>query len=376
VNQRSIISLGIFMVGAILGIYLGLQLLPLASSTATPTAQENPTGEAAYLEGRLTEVSYPLPATWTLDEELYPPQVWSLEVLSTTEVITNGLEPVEGTWARVDAISIESSLEATRITLSPYPRPVTIEGQLTQVSSSSPGRWVLEYYPFQVNEGTLIIANDLVAEPGTYVRAELLKLPDGRWARSVELLIPAGQPGPAVELADWLVDMDESAGRWQVGSRTVLVDESTVVEGPVDVGSLLRVRGSRVEGDLLAQLIQVLPAEDGVVFQGIINAVSDSVWMVDDVTVLVDEDTIQSGLPARPGMWVQVQGQQIDAFTVRAAYVWVDEAGPRQLVAWLQTRDDDEEPELWQIGLIDGPETRSVFLEVGADVVVLSLIHI
>lgn len=325
---RSIVSLGIFTCGAVLGAYLGLQLLGPASGQAWPTAQDNPLPETIYLEGRLIAVNYPLPASWTLDEELYPPQVWDLQVLPETEILTNGQQPIEGRWATVDAVKSEGVLKATRIAVSPHPRPVRIEGRLKLVGPSNAGQWVLEHYPFKVNEETLMITNGLVAERGTYARAELLKLPDGRLARSVELLVPAGQPGPALELADWLVKIDEATGRWQVGNRTVLVDESTQVQGPVAVGSLVRVHGNLLEGDVLAQLIEVLPKEDGVVIQGVINGVGESEWLVDNITVLLDEDTVRRGPPPRQGMWAQVGGAQIDAHTVRATYVWVDPAGP------------------------------------------------
>ena len=99
----------------------------------------------------------------------------------------------------------------------------------------------------------------------------------------------------------------EATDPWTVAGRTMATNESTQIEDGLQVGDLVRVRGTILEdGTWLAYSIE--PAEEAVDPIIILIGTVDSVdpWVVNGITLNVTADTIITG-EITPGMLVRVE---------------------------------------------------------------------
>lgn len=370
-KHRTVVLVGIFLAWVIVGAVLGLLLVPGLREAASDgaSAQGGTPPPSIAFDGRLVVVTEEVPGIWKVDRGSGSPGIVSFRVTDETQVIANGISPVPGVWAHVEALKLASGLEASLIILEATPRPVVVDGVLQAVSSSIPGRWVIDDYPFEVVEDTQLITNGIVAEVGATARAELLKLASGLRASVVELMAPAGDGSQALELVDHLVAIDEGNNRFTVGATEVQLGPDTAIEGEPEEGSLLRVRGVRTGSALLAERILVIDADEGVVHVGVIQSLSPTSWVIDGVTALIDNSTTVEGEPA-VGLLAQVQGTQVSSQAIRASLIRVEDSGHQELIGWLQSQAPEEGKGTWQVGLVDGPEVRTVSVELDEETLV------
>lgn len=102
---------------------------------------------------------------------------------------------------------------------------------------------------------------------------------------------------------------------WTIGGRTVQVDEKTEINKNIQVGNLVKVKGSVLEdGILLATDISLIEEnEQGLPFEfvGVIDDMGETEWTISGITVTIDDHTqIETGLLA--GYVVHVYGRILD----------------------------------------------------------------
>ncbi len=114
--------------------------------------------------------------------------------------------------------------------------------------------------------------------------------------------------GYTLEFSGLIQEMDEHY--WRVSGRVVLVTESTHVQGTPQVDALAEVKGTRLFHDVvLAKYIKVtrpIPY-DPVEFEGVLESLRESTWVVGGVTVTISPITVIRGTPAL-GLVAEVQG--------------------------------------------------------------------
>ncbi len=116
--------------------------------------------------------------------------------------------------------------------------------------------------------------------------------------------------------------------QWTVRSDTLytlIINQDTVIEGRPQKGLLAEVKALRQsDGSLLARRIVVqLPGEE-VQFEGLIQALSAEVWIVEGITVRVDAETVIVGTAA-VGFYAEVQGLVLPDETVLARRIVVQQ---------------------------------------------------
>ena len=228
-----------------------------------------------------------------------------------------------------------------------------------QISGGSTGIWLVGQYSVAVVPSTTIITNGIPVEPGAWARVEAAKTADGLQAMTIELQNP-----PESDLFDRIQSKDRGAGSWVVGDTEVSVSSQTVVTGdlPAEVGDLALVHGTRSLNGLAAQRIVVAPPDSSVV-QGKIVAMESSIWQVDDVTVLIDENTRITGNPVVGGM-VEIVGEEVGP---RRILAWHISTAPDIAVGWLVLIEGQSFPFLWRVKILDGPDMNLVFVGVDED---------
>lgn len=110
-------------------------------------------------------------------------------------------------------------------------------------------------------DGQTSWAQDLAV--GSPVRVRALELPDAtRYAVDVQRAdsLAAAASSSSAEFKFYDVVVSMGADSWQIGSQTVLVDASTLIDAGIQTGSLVEVEGTLVNDQMLARKITL---EDG-----------------------------------------------------------------------------------------------------------------
>jgi len=97
---------------------------------------------------------------------------------------------------------------------------------------------------------------------------------------------------------------------WIVCNRMVLIAENTAIQGRPEIGALAEVKGIRLPYDtVLARSIKVVVAGAyaEVEFEGAIEGLSDTTWIVNGITVAINVATVVRGVPEL-GLIAEVQG--------------------------------------------------------------------
>mgnify|MGYP001765698818 CR=1 FL=1 len=105
-------------------------------------------------------------------------------------------------------------------------------------------------------DGQTSWAQDLAV--GSPVRVRALELPDAtRYAVDVQRAdsLAAAASSSSAEFKFYDVVVSMGADSWQIGSQTVLVDASTLIDAGIQTGSLVEVEGTLVNGQMLARKI-------------------------------------------------------------------------------------------------------------------------
>nr|MBC7244354.1 hypothetical protein [Chloroflexota bacterium] len=97
---------------------------------------------------------------------------------------------------------------------------------------------------------------------------------------------------------------------WIVCNRMILIAESTAIQGRPELGALAEVKGIRLFGNtVFARSIKVVApgAYAEVEFEGAIESLSDSIWVVNGVRVTINVVTVIQGVPEL-GLIAEVKG--------------------------------------------------------------------
>lgn len=173
---------------------------------------------------------------------------------------------------------------------------VRFEGMIEAIGHA---QWMIGRETVLVDDSTEIIEEGGEAQVGAWVWVAATWQADGNlradWIR-VEL--PAGAPGRMIEFTGLIEVIEEH--RWVVGDVEVCITPETIIEGQPKVGVPASVRAQWLEECWQALEIAVYASMDEgteVEFEGVIEAIGQSLWVVSGVAVEVDEDTTIVGEP-------------------------------------------------------------------------------
>ncbi|MEA3335378.1 MAG: DUF5666 domain-containing protein [Chloroflexota bacterium] len=263
---------------------------------------------------------------------------------TTTQTTASALSAEEGGPTQVPSVSLEGVLH--------------VVGEI-------PGFWLVDSFPFEVIPETTIVTNGVPLEPDVWARVEAIKLPSGFQATSIELSL-----SPVSDIFDRILAMDGNL-LWDVGNSRVIIVSPDDISGDPEIGKLAAVHGRISPEGLVADHVIVLDSDTEVAIDGSIVELNATEWVVDDLTVEIDSNTVIHGTPAI-GARVQIRAEELDNGNVLALEVWVVGSlpGVQNLVGWLQRIQTEDNPSIWRVNLLDGPDLSPVFMGIYDDTVV------
>ena len=173
---------------------------------------------------------------------------------------------------------------------------VRFEGMIEAIGLK---KWVIQGVTLFVSACAEIIEEAGKAEVGAWVTVSATWQPDGNlWANWIRVDRPAGAPGEVIEFTG-LIERIETQ-RWVVSGVEVCILPETVIKGQPKVGVPARVRAQWQADCWQALEITTYPAigdEGQVQFEGTIEAIGPTLWVVSGVAVEITEDTTVAGEP-------------------------------------------------------------------------------
>ncbi|MCK5313914.1 MAG: FecR domain-containing protein, partial [Anaerolineales bacterium] len=214
--------------------------------------------------------------------------------------VSDGAVEVSG----VDASVLVGAGKMTTVNLDEEPDEpsyfITGQGEVSYIGEN----WVIGGQTYLTHAHTVIIGNPQV---GDVVFFEGHLLEDERRVADVIVLI---QRNPANTFT--LIGEVEAIGDvlWTVNGQTIAVTDITEVDEDIAENDLVRVEGIILQdGSLQAERIMLIEDQPGAPFDftGVVQQVGDDSWLVSDVKVSIDDNTlIDEGLV--PGDLVRVRG--------------------------------------------------------------------
>ncbi len=159
---------------------------------------------------------------------------------------------------------------------------------------------------------------------------------------------PGDTSGYPIEFKGIIADLDPRY--WLVDSRMVLITNRTLIEGQPQLDALAEVKGMQLFQDtVLAKSIKVRApsAYAEVEFEGTIESVAESVWVVEGNLVRISPGTVIEGTPA-VGSVAEVQGVVQPDEAVLAQRIIVTHPG-MGLMAELEGLVESIEPMQWVV---------------------------
>jgi len=259
---------------------------PPSTPTPEPTATHQPT-ETPHPTETPTTPPTPMPT-----ETPHP---------TATHTPTMTPHPRETTTPTPSPTSTPTATPSPSPTLTPAPPreiKVKFEGAIESMDEAG-GIWVIGGRTVAVSASTTIDEQEGKAKVGAWVRVKAIRRDDGSLlAIRIVVRRPAEAPGEPMEFSDVIESIGPTA--WVVGGKTVLIEEGTTIEGTPQVGWLANVKAiRRPDGSIVATEIAVKPPEEmEVEFEGIIESLGETSWVIDETTVLIDAETVIEGSPA------------------------------------------------------------------------------
>lgn len=134
--------------------------------------------------------------------------------------------------------------------------------------------------------------------PGEVARRQDEPSASDGWAVVAQPPPPAGEPGYTIEFRGLIQEVDPRY--WIVDHRMVFVTDRTSIQGTPEVDALAEVKGTLLFEDIvLAKSIKVIMpgAHAEVEFEGIIQSISEDMWVVNGATVRISPVTVIQGTP-------------------------------------------------------------------------------
>lgn len=199
-------------------------------------------------------------------------------------IVTEGKVDVSGLN---QTVSVTAGQMTNLTTTTPPEQPafhVIGEGEVTAIG----GIWTIAGQTFQTSPDTIIVGNPQV---GDLVRVIGHLLADGnRMADFIVLVRPAvnnrfSLTGPVDAIGDT---------SWTVAAQTLIVNEQTIIDEEITVGSQVQVEGILLPGGGL-QALTITLIEEGpgtpFKFSGLVQAINDGSWIISGQLIVVTGDT-------------------------------------------------------------------------------------
>jgi len=311
---------------AILAAEAGITQAPLPEETVAPP----PRPIAVRFEGTITAIAQQLPGDWVIEGI-------TVTVTVDTVILPASHVPQVGDYALVSALQVGETLVAERIQIRlPDDAAQKIEFRgLINALPTAPwyGDWMVAGVKVQVKAERAII----VGAPslgyyayvrgwlkGSVVEAERIEV-----INPVELTSESEFEGPIQTIND------KGDGTWVIAGVRGMVDASTIREGDLVAGAMVRASGQRLaDGGFAFKRIRALaPGELEVRLRGLIVEINleDGYWLIDETFIGAGEPTLvfvdelafvdESRAKAKPGMEAEViarrQGRWLLALRIR-----------------------------------------------------------
>lgn len=351
--RRSLALLfGAFAIALLTGFGVGASWL-VTSRFDQPEDLGSPAGggnapEIAF-EGIVHFVSGGHPATWLVD-------VYSVQVVTSTQVFSNGLSTALGAWAQVEAVKADEGLQATTIALRAAPTSALYDE-------------IKAIYPLT---HTLKVGSTMVEiEPGTDIQGtpevgSLAMVTGKRSAGGIAadaIVVAAAEPDTilvgtlrAISPTSWLVD-----------DVAVQIDATTDISGTPSLGLQVQVQGIETGPQSMAAT-RAWVAHDGIEQQqwiGWLQRIEGQgypyLWRINrldgprfrQVYVSVYEDVVldDSARAATPGAWLDVAALRQAESVYRAQSIVVLPRAPKMaIVGLVETLPPGGFAGRWRIG--------------------------
>jgi len=194
--------------------------------------------------------------------------------------------------------------EMTRVMIEEEPtHPVdfiTGQGEVTFIGES----WGISGQSFQTHVHTIIIGNPQV---GDLVFYEAHLLEDDSPVADLIVLVRRN-PANTFTLTGKVQSISDTS--WEVDGKKIDVTPDTDIEDDIEVGDLARIKGIILgDGTLQAEEILLITDDNDIPFEftGVVQQIGDQSWLISDITVAVDADTVLDADLA-DGDAVRVQG--------------------------------------------------------------------
>lgn len=260
----------------------GLHTLPPGLLDSTPTAAPSPA--PSFIHTPTPYTAAPAPAT--------PSAAGTPTAPAAQPVVPPVLPPVSTPTATASPAVATATPTATP---TPTLAQIHIVGRITSMSAAE---WVIDATPVRVSERTLV-AGAQAAQVGARVDVLAQVQPDRTLlALSITVLAPPEVAPEPIRLRGVI----QSVGRetWRISGRLVSVDAGTVISGTPTVGHIAEVTALHQPGDtLLATIIDVRPPSGVTTFQGRIESMSATTWVISGRSLQILEGvTTISGMPS------------------------------------------------------------------------------
>lgn len=320
--KRLVALCGLVFIAAVMVGLLVSQILssrePQIVGPQTAQAGSTPVVSLVTFEGALSQGSLVYPSTWVVD-------TFQFQVISETQIITNGLQVQPGVWVRVEAVKDEQqALEARTVALQALPTG-EIYDRVSAIDDDA-GIW-------QVGE-TEVLVSDQTNIHGTAAVGELVYV-KGRWsldglaAAEADFLTPASQ---VIYLGKIL---QQQPDQWLVDDVVVDMSDSPPVTGNPEIGSLVEVYGVETSP-------RHLRAQSILVSSGITEFQRRTGWLVSiegDDFPYVWRVNLLEGTGITPVFVAVFENTEIDETVASAGYrSWLDIRADRTATGYYRAR--------------------------------------
>jgi len=214
------------------------------------------------------------------------------------------------------------------------------------LGGNSTNLWRIDNHVLRFNPDSLIKGG---IQTGSFATVIARVEDDGQLvAESVSLRPLPGEIGYPLEFRCLIQQIEPRY--WMICNRVVLITQNTSIQGQPEIGALAEVKGVRLTGDtVLARSVRVtMPdAYTEVEFEGTIDSLTESVWIVNGITVTISPVTAVRGVPD-VGLTAEVRGILQHDGSVLAQSITVKDAGLSSQVD-IEGLVEEIEPTYWQV---------------------------
>ena len=203
---------------------------------------------------------------------------------------------------------------------------VKFEGPISSISATV---WVVGGQEVRVNAETAIDEKKGRAEVGAWAQVKATRQADGSLlATKIVIKRPREAPSEPVEFQGVIESLSDTT--WVISGVAVTIADDTAIGGTPQVGFIAEVKAiRRADGSLLAKSITVRkPEEEAAVveFEGTIESIGDTMWVIDGRAIVLDANTVIKGTPqvgliaevkaleradgSLLAMWIEVKAEQ------------------------------------------------------------------